>query len=78
MPRKFYVELRDGDKDHGEDQARVLDLNADADSEFKTGEGKEIAVKMKKVEQKVKQWLRKQKTEKAENEGFMAEKRRKT
>ncbi|RXH98331.1 hypothetical protein DVH24_010656 [Malus domestica] len=55
VSRKFHVELRYGDKDDGGDEARVLDLDTDADSEFKTGEGrdsKEIAGKMKKAEQK--------------------------
>ncbi|RXH72456.1 hypothetical protein DVH24_012140 [Malus domestica] len=55
VPRKFHVELRYGDKDNGGDEARVLDLDADPDSKFKTCEGrdsKEIAGKMKKAEQK--------------------------
>ncbi|KAB2614465.1 hypothetical protein D8674_037519 [Pyrus ussuriensis x Pyrus communis] len=55
VPRKFHVELRYGDKDDDGDKARVLDLDANADSKFKMGEGrdlKEIAGKMKKVEQK--------------------------
>ncbi|KAM2614224.1 hypothetical protein TB2_028877 [Malus domestica] len=98
VPRKFDVELRDGDKDDGGDEARVLDLDADAESEFKTmkelidlewekkkGEGrdsKEIAGifwgTASVLSKKVKQWRRKQKTKKAENEGFVAEKRRET
>ncbi|CAN6545646.1 unnamed protein product [Malus baccata var. baccata] len=44
-----------GDKDDGGDEARVLDLDAYAYLEFKTGEGrdsKKIAGKMKKAEQK--------------------------
>ncbi|CAN6685225.1 unnamed protein product [Malus baccata var. baccata] len=35
-PRKFDVEVRDEEKNEGGDEGNVLDLDADADAEFKT------------------------------------------
>ena len=36
VPRKFDVEVRDEEKNEGGDEDNVLDLDADADAEFKT------------------------------------------